>query len=145
MKKELDLIENKELREECINRVEALEKVKQLLLIDGTDVATVSQVADFYEVGLEAIQSLYKDYKTELDSDGVVLKTKGEILTVLKGQLKNMVGKSIVTTENGSEIVIPNRGLKVFSRRAILRVGMLLRDSTVAKEVRTQLLMGSEV
>ena len=145
MKKELDLIENKELREECINRVEALEKVKQLLLIDGTDVATVGQVADFYEVGLEAIQSLYKDYKTELDSDGVVLKTKGEILTVLKGQLKNMVGKSIVTTENGSEIVIPNRGLKVFSRRAILRVGMLLRDSTVAKEVRTQLLMGSEV
>ena len=35
---------------------------------------------------------------------------------------------------------IPNRGIRVFPRRAILRVGMLLRDSVIAKEVRTQLL-----
>ena len=33
-----------------------------------------------------------------------------------------------------------NRGLKVFPQRAIPRIGMLLRDSDVAKEVRTQLL-----
>lgn len=35
---------------------------------------------------------------------------------------------------------MPNRGLKVFPRRAILRIGMLLRDSEIAREVRTQLL-----
>lgn len=37
-------------------------------------------------------------------------------------------------------IVIPNRGVRCFSKRAVLRIGMLLRDSEIAKEVRTQLL-----
>lgn len=36
--------------------------------------------------------------------------------------------------------MIPNRGIRCFSKRAVLRFGMLLRDSEVAKEVRTQLL-----
>ena len=35
---------------------------------------------------------------------------------------------------------MPTRGLKVFPRRAILRIGMLLRDSEIAKEIRTALL-----
>ena len=35
---------------------------------------------------------------------------------------------------------IPHTGLKIFSKRAVLRFGMLLRDSKIAKEVRTQLL-----
>lgn len=49
-------------------------------------------------------------------------------------------GKTIFNFENGEQIVVPNRDLRVFPRRAILRVGMLLRDSDVAKNVRTQLL-----
>lgn len=39
-----------------------------------------------------------------------------------------------------TEVLINNRGIRCFSKRAILRIGMLLRDSEVAKEVRTQLL-----
>lgn len=39
-----------------------------------------------------------------------------------------------------SVIKIANRGARLFPKRAILRVGMLLRDSKVAKEVRTRLL-----
>ena len=35
---------------------------------------------------------------------------------------------------------VPNVGVNLFSKRAILRIGMLLRDSPVAREVRTQLL-----
>lgn len=44
------------------------------------------------------------------------------------------------TFEDGQIITINNRGLKAFSRRAVLRIGMLLQQSDVAKEVRTQLL-----
>ena len=36
--------------------------------------------------------------------------------------------------------MLPNRGMKLFPKRAILRVGMLLRDSEIAKEIRTRLL-----
>lgn len=42
--------------------------------------------------------------------------------------------------QNGEAIVVSNRGIKVFPRRAILRMGMLLKNSDVAKEIRTQLL-----
>lgn len=41
---------------------------------------------------------------------------------------------------NGVTIKIPNRGIRLFSKRAVLRIGMLLRDSKIAREVRTQLL-----
>ena len=51
-----------------------------------------------------------------------------------------MLGKQFFSFGNGENLVVPNRGLKIFPRRAILRIDMLLRDSSVAREVRTQLL-----
>ena len=63
--------------------------------------------------------------------------------TFLKGQnvsFQKERNKAILTYDNGITFSVTNRGLKVFPRRAILRVGMLLRDSVIAKEVRTQLL-----
>lgn len=140
MKKETDLINDEALRNQCIDHYEVLEKVKELLLIPGTDFMSVKQVSDYYEVGIEAIQSLYKDYKNELDEDGVSIRSYKDLLIVLKGQLKIGQGKTTVYLDNGSSIEVPRRGLKVFPRRAILRIGMLLRDSEIAKEVRTQLL-----
>lgn len=140
MKKETDLINNEALRNQCIEHYEVLEKVKELLLIPGTDFMSVKQVSDYYEVGIEAIQSLYKDYKNELDEDGVSIRSYKDLLIVLKGQLKIGQGKTTVYLGNGSSIEVPRRGLKVFPRRAILRIGMLLRDSEIAKEVRTALL-----
>lgn len=38
---------------------------------------------------------------------------------------------------------VPNVGIRLFPKRAVLRLGMLLRDSRVAQEVRTQLLATS--
>ena len=69
-----------------------------------------------------------------------MIKSNKDFLNVLQGQLETFKGKSVFTFENGEILTIPNRGLRVFPRRAILRIGMLLRDSNVATEVRTQLL-----
>lgn len=47
----------------------------------------------------------------------------------------------------GDTVSLPKlstKGSNVFSKRAVLNVGMLLRDSKVAREVRTQLLNGFE-
>ena len=140
MVEEQAIIENKELRDQLVEKVEVLQKVKSLLLIPQTEIATVKQVAAFYEVGEEAVQSLYKDNKNELDEDGVSLKSYRDFLNVPEGQLKTGRGKSTLSYTNGYVLVIPNRGLKTFPRRAILRIGMLLRDSKIAAEVRTQLL-----
>ena len=143
MKKELDLIENKELREEYINRVEILEKVKQLLLIDGADVATTKQVADFYEVDEDTVRQIVTRNHEELLEDGIINYTGKEIKAEFLRD--NMSFKTFSGGFTINDVKFANKGNNIFPRRAILRVGMLLRDSIVAKEVRTQLLMGSEV
>lgn len=125
MRKENELIEQKELREQMIERVEVLDRVKELILLPNTEFATTEQVAIYFEVGLEAIQSLIKDNRDELIANGFGIRRRKEILNVLKEQL---------------EITIPNRGMNLFPKRAILNVAMLLRNSEVAREIRTRLL-----
>lgn len=140
--KETQFIDDKVLRDKSVEHYEVLEKVKDLLLIPNTKWATQKQVAEYYEVGEKAIETIYSRHRDELESDGVSLKSYKEFLNIQNEglEISYVVGKTIFTFANGNELTVPNRGLKVFPRRAILRVGMLLRDSEVAKEVRTQLL-----
>ena len=72
--------------------------------------------------------------------DGVKHESSEEIMKKLiehgvQLKIESMSGKKIV-----DGITIPNRGMKLFSKRAVLRIGMLLRDSKVAAELRTRLL-----
>lgn len=137
---ELTFTEDRSLRDNCISHYEVLERVKNLLLIQGTEFATMKQVAEFYDVEVKAIEKVCLRNKDELISDGVELKSYKDFLIRQDVGLETVKGKVLLTLENGDVLSVPNRGLKVFPRRAILRIGMLLRDSAVAKEVRTQLL-----
>lgn len=137
--KEVDLLERKEAREDCVSRVEVLDKVGELLLLPNTEYATTEQVANYYEVGIEAIRKLFQRNKEELVNNGAITlganKIVDDILRVDK--------MSIHKTKSG--ILIGDNKLNyrsnlLFSKRAILNVGMLLRDSEVAKEIRTRLL-----
>lgn len=140
MIKEEQLLEQRELREQLAGRVEILEKVKELLLIPNTNGATLQQVADYYEVGLKAIETISLRHKDELTEDGMGNRSYKDFLNIHHEGLETAKGKAIFTYKSGEILTVPMRGLKVFPRRAILRVGMLLRDSNIAKEVRTQLL-----
>lgn len=141
MKNEIMLIENKKLREEMIDRVDVLEKVKELLLLEELEMATTEMVADYYNVTKELISNyIIPAHKDELLSDGYCVETKDNLLTknilvkTKRGGF-NILGKNDNIIASGS-----NRGIALFTPRSILRVGMLLRDSEVAKEIRTQLL-----
>ncbi len=134
-----DLLSSRELRDKCSGRYEVLEKVKQLLLIPGTEMMSVKQLAEYYEVGKEAIEAVYTRFKEELVEDGMKNMGYKSFLNLQVESLEHVRGKTLITLPNKQLIEVPNRGLKVFPRRAILRIGMLLRDSEVAKEIRTQL------
>lgn len=83
---------------------------------------------------------IHKRHRQEVDSDGVVMKSYKDFLTVQNEQLETRKGSVTIKLSEDMTLEIPNRGIKCFSRRAILRIAMLLRDSRVAQEVRTQLL-----
>lgn len=68
-------LESKDMRDKCISRIELLDKVKQIFLLPELECLTTKQMADYFEVGYEAIQSQYKRNKNEFEEDGVVLKS----------------------------------------------------------------------
>lgn len=137
---EIQFIDDRTLRDNSINHYEVLEKVKNLLLIPELDVMTTEQVADYYEVDYDAVKKVYQRNADELESDGMHIEKMENFLKGQNVSFQKERNKAILTYDNGITFSVTNRGLKVFPRRAILRVGMLLRDSAIAKEVRTQLL-----
>lgn len=144
------MISNKELQERFINRIDILDKVKTLLLIPKMECMTIRQVSDYYEVPVETIRGLYKDNRDEFVSDGAIKHSIGEIKNSIGGlptirKISNRKGVMEIEIDENTKVLIPNTGVILFPKRAILRVGMLLRDSVIAKEVRTQLLNIVEV
>lgn len=137
------MVDNHDLRNELITRTEVLDKVKKLLLIPEMNCMTIRQVADYYEVDIDTLKKCCKRNKDEIILDGVVTKTPRVFKDLLKGQDVPLVQNQtnlVIQIDDNTRLEIPNRGIKCFSKRAILRIGMLLRDSKIAQEVRTQLL-----
>ena len=129
--REFDFITEKDLRSKAVENELAIAKmqmVKELLLLDGTELATTEMVANYYDVEVDTIKKVISRNKEELSFNGYKLYKRLEIEEILKGHN--------VTLEKA----IPNRGMNLFTKRAILNVGMLLRDSEVAKELRSRLL-----
>ncbi|EOP64634.1 hypothetical protein IIQ_03351 [Bacillus cereus VD118] len=116
-------------REKYIERIEVLHRVEGLLLLPVMEMATTKQVAAFYNVPHSTLKAVIQRNNDELEQDGMYLAKYSEIKETVK-----MYNASLL--ESG----VGYRGAYVFPKRAILRIGMLLRDSEIAREVRTQLL-----
>lgn len=118
------LLEQKELRESVINRLEVLDSVGEILLLPNTEYATTEMVANYYRVDIDVVKQLTVRNKDEIVSDGY----------------KTLTGVELSDIKSLCQIKSRARSLAIFPKRAILRVGMLLRDSEIAKEIRTKLL-----
>lgn len=138
MMNEKELLEQKEMREQMIGRVEVLDKVKELILLPNTEYATVQQVAEYYEVEKEVIDKQISLNREEVMTDGVKNlsgKETRDFLVTENISITNFRGYFMAEGQK-----FANRNNIFLPRRAILRIGMLLRDSSVAKEVRNYLL-----
>lgn len=137
------MVDNHDLRNELIAITEVLDKVKKLLLIPEMNCMTIRQVADYYEIDIDTIKRCCQRNRTEIEGDGVANKTPKVFKDLLTEQNVPLVQNRtnlVIQIDDNTRLEIPNRGIKCFSKRAILRIGMLLRDSKIAQEVRTQLL-----
>lgn len=122
------LLEDKEMRQELVERVEILNKVKEIITLPNTKILTSQMVAEYYEISEDVVRQTFVRNKEELEVNGA---------KTLKGEeLRDMKSLSGFKSRAGA--------VTVFSSRAILNMGMLLRDSKIAREVRNQLLNGFE-
>jgi len=127
---EAALTESRTLRQQYAGRVDVLDKVKALSLLPDGVHATTEMVARYYEVPVSTIDSLVAANLDELQSNG---------RRVLRGaELREFATPFGGVANLG--LHHNTRSLAIFSRRAILNVGQLLRDSHVARAVRTYLL-----
>lgn len=127
---ELVLTESRTMRDQTIDRTDVLDKVKALALLPDGMHATTEIVAEYFEVPLPTIKSVVEDNRDELAANG---------RRVLKGaELREFAGLFGGPANLG--LHHNTRSLAVFDRRAILNVGQLLRDSEVARAVRSHLL-----
>ena len=141
-KEQENIISDRSIRDKCVGHYEVLERVKNLLLLPGTEMMSIEQVADYYEVSDRWIKELYGYNREEIDSDGTDLLPRNFYngSEVKPTSVENKQTSATYIFDDGQMITINNRGLKAFSKRAVLRIGMLLQQSNVAREVRNQLL-----
>lgn len=129
------LVEFKSARNNQLERVshdrasELLNKLKALYFAfwNGVGSSTNEQMAEFYEVSADAIESALRRHRDEFELDG---------LKTIKGrQLKAFKDVSALATaaSKTSQLVI-------WTPRTALRLGMILRDSIIAQAVRSSLL-----
>lgn len=127
---EAALLESRTLRDSVATRTEVLDRVGVLAMLpDGLHVTT-RLVAAYFEVGETAVRSISKRHREELSSHGMITLRGSELRLFESGNL----------TLSESSYPQGRAHLTLFTRRAVLNVAMLLRDSDVARRVRTYLL-----
>lgn len=112
-------------RDTLADRIDVLDKVGVLRCLPDNMHVTTSEAATFYEVDIELVRYHIKANRDELDSDGYRVVGRDEFEREF-GSLSNLDPRA--------------RSIGLLPRRAVLRIGMLLRDSPVARRVRDYLL-----
>lgn len=115
-------------RDALASRVDVLDKVGVLRTLPDDMHVTTPMVAEFYGVTVDVIRQTVIRNQDEFESDGYTTVTRADVSDKL----------SLTWSELGFPAKAHTAAL--FPRRAVLRVGMLLRDSEVARMVRDYLL-----
>ncbi|MBT2390174.1 hypothetical protein J7E87_12230 [Streptomyces sp. ISL-1] len=134
MPSEVALLESRAMRDEHQGRVEVLDKVKALVTLpDGIHLRT-EDVARYFEIHRDAVHSVVKRHRDELKANGLI---------TLKGSELQRFHMAVLATWDES---YPQAGaqLRLYTRRTVLNIAMLLRDSDIARCVRTYLLDAEE-
>ena len=123
------IIESQSLRQTlCTEENTAiLERVGSLIDLPKSGFATTEQLAEFYQVSIMAIKHIAQRHCDELEKDGY-----------------HVLPANKLRENNFESLHYKSRFVAIFPRRAILRVGMLLVESKVAKQIRHYLLSTEE-
>ncbi|MFC9620496.1 hypothetical protein ACFTXM_11005 [Streptomyces sp. NPDC056930] len=134
MPTEVALLESRALRVEQMGRVDVLDKVKSLVVLpDGTHLRT-EDAARYFEVSTEVIKKVTQRHRAEVTENGLRL-LRGPELRKFHRDMLSLWGGG----EDGSYPQAATQ-LTLYTRRTVLNVAMLLRDSDIARCVRTYLL-----
>ncbi|WP_097881902.1 hypothetical protein [Streptomyces sp. st140] len=138
MPTEVALLESRALRGEQMGRVDVLDKVKSLVMLpDGIHVRT-EDVARYFEVSTGAVRRLTDRHQKELAENGLRVLRGAELRSFHSDMVSLWVGDGVESYPQAAT------QLRLYTRRTVLNIAMLLRDSDIASCVRTYLLDAEE-
>ena len=125
-------VESKSIRNTALDSVDYdfLDKINVIPYLTKDMVLTIDQVANYYEVTIDAVRAIIKRNREEFETDG---------MTVLKGKALQRFKDDITV---GQDVPMFNHvnSLTLLTKRSLLRAGMILTNSGVATQVRNYLL-----
>lgn len=120
------------------NNIRVLESVKEILTIGNNEIITIKMTAEYFEVGLSTLEMCISNNKKELKENGLEVLTGKKIKEILVTQ------DNCVTNFRGyfecDGVKFANGNNTILTKRTLLNIGMLLRDSKIAKELRKRIL-----
>lgn len=135
------VLTDEKIRKKLLSHTDILHEVKDLELVPNTDWATVRMVADYYRVPISIIRNLCRYHHHEIGDSEIMLK-KYKAFKTMPGTIleTHSQGAIVVSYPDGTSIKVPRRGITVFTEKAVLCIGLLLINSSVAKKVQKKLL-----
>lgn len=135
----------RKIRDQLIDKIDVLDNL-ELNFIPCFDCLTTTQIREYFNISSRTMNSYCQYYSSELKLDGIsticpkdIFKKIDEISKYCK-RCDWKSGRMILTLKNNKTIIIPNVGIRIFSKRAILRLAMLLKESKEANDIRLKLL-----
>ncbi|MFD8063506.1 hypothetical protein ACFXA0_05865 [Streptomyces cyaneofuscatus] len=134
MPTEVALLESRALRVEQMGRVDILDKVKSLVMLpDGIHVRT-EDVARYFEVSTTSVRRLTDRHQEEFSENGLRVLRGSDLQSFHSDMMSLWKGEGVESYPQAAT------QLRLYTRRTVLNVAMLLRDSDIARCVRTYLL-----
>ncbi|RPK61975.1 hypothetical protein EES43_14555 [Streptomyces sp. ADI96-02] len=134
MPTEVALLESRALRVERMGRVDILDKVKSLVMLpDGIHVRT-EDVARYFEVSTASVRRLTDRHQEEFTENGMRVLRGSELRSFHSDMMSLWAREGVESYPQAAT------QLRLYTRRTVLNVAMLLRDSDIARCVRTYLL-----
>ncbi|MFJ8757382.1 hypothetical protein [Streptomyces cyaneofuscatus] len=134
MPTEVALLESRALRVEQMGRVDILDKVKSLVMLpDGIHVRT-EDVARYFEVSTASVRRLTDRHQGEFAENGLRVLRGSDLQSFHSDMMSLWKGEGVESYPQAAT------QLRLYTRRTVLNVAMLLRDSDIARCVRTYLL-----
>ena len=131
--KELIYTESKTARDETIDAVEYdfLDKLKAIVYLTNDMVLSLDQVASYYESTKKSVDTIITRNKDEFLDDVVVL--RGQELTEFKEEVSLLHGEGDIISNKAPSLTL-------VTKRALLRVGMIMTGNAMATRIRNYLL-----
>lgn len=127
-------VESKSIRNITFDSVDYdfLDKIKVIPYLTKDMVLTIDQIANYYEVTVEAVRTVIKRNREEFETDGMAI-LRGEELRKFLDEVCEVQNEPHKTSEK-------IRNLTLLTKRSLLRTGMILTNSGIATQVRDYLL-----